>query len=131
MDKALWEAVIDFHGHKCPGIAMGFKICEAAIKKMNINIEKDEIKCIAENNTCSVDAVRFIFRCLEENGNLSFKLNDEQTFSFFDEKNNKKLRVKLKNIKRDKDTSREEFTEFLLNSDIEDICLFDEPEYQF
>ncbi len=26
-DKELWEKVTEYHGHKCPGIAMGFKMC--------------------------------------------------------------------------------------------------------
>ena len=66
-DKELWEKVTEYHGHKCPGIAMGFKMCEAAILEMDANPSEDEIVCISENKTCPVDAVRFIFGCTEDN----------------------------------------------------------------
>lgn len=26
-----WERCVEFHGHECPGLAMGFKACEAAV----------------------------------------------------------------------------------------------------
>lgn len=36
MNKILWEKVAEFHGHQCPGLAIGYKACEAAMEKMNI-----------------------------------------------------------------------------------------------
>ena len=70
--KELWEKTIEFHGHTCPGIAMGFKICEGVIKKMGIKPQVDELICVSENNTCPADAVRFILNCTEENNRLDY-----------------------------------------------------------
>jgi len=41
MDKELWKKSVEFHGHECPGLAMGFKACEAAMEKMGITFSKD------------------------------------------------------------------------------------------
>lgn len=36
MKKELWERAVDFHGHECPGLAIGARACEAAIARMEI-----------------------------------------------------------------------------------------------
>lgn len=130
-DKTLWDKTIKFHGHKCPGIAMGFKICEAAIKKLGINQLQDEIICIAENNTCPADAIRFILRCNEENGKLNFKLSSDLTFSFLNKANNKRLKIQFKSLKRDEKMSKEEFTNYILQMDIDDLMIYSEFEDLF
>lgn len=125
-DKNLWEETIKFHGHECPGIAMGFKICEAAIKKLGINPLNDEIICIAENNTCPADAIRFILGCNEKNNKLSFNLSENLTFSFFNKANNQKLKIQFKSLKRDEDMSKEEFTNTILETDVDDLMDYSE-----
>ena len=58
MDQQLWQKCVEFHGHECPGLAIGFKACEAAKKKLGIGFSKDEeIVCITESDAC-VDAVQ-------------------------------------------------------------------------
>lgn len=126
-DKNLWEKTIEFHGHKCPGIAMGFKICEAAIKKLGINPLEDEIICIAENNTCPTDAIRYILRCNEENNKLSFKLSEDLTFSFLNKTNNQKLKIQFKPLKREQKMNKEEFTDMILEMDVDDLMAYSEP----
>ena len=131
MNRKLWEDTVEFHGHECPGIAMGFKVCEGAIAKMDIDTSKDKIVCIAENNKCPVDAVRFILGCTEANGRLIHKPLDNQIFSFFNKTNGKKLRIEFKPLNRDKNMDREAFTEYLLNADIDDLLIFTDIEDEF
>lgn len=125
-DKNLWEETIKFHGHECPGIAMGFKICEAAMKKMGINPSKDEIICIAENNTCPADAIRFILKCNEQNNKLSFNLSEDLAFSFLNKANGQTLKIQLKPLKRDKNMSKEQFTNAILEMDVDDLMVYSE-----
>lgn len=125
-DKNLWEETIKFHGHECPGIAMGFKICEAAMKKMGINPSKDEIICIAENNTCPADAIRFILKCNEQNNKLSFNLSEDLAFSFLNKANGQTLKIQLKPLKRDKNMSKEQFTNTILEMDVDDLMVYSE-----
>ena len=40
--EPLWQKAAAFHGHVCPGLAIGFKACEAAMKVMGVTGSKDE-----------------------------------------------------------------------------------------
>ena len=45
--EQLWQKASAFHGHVCPGLAIGFKACEAAMKVMGVTGSKDEeLVCI-------------------------------------------------------------------------------------
>jgi hypothetical protein len=97
MNKELWDKAVAFHGHECPGLAIGFKACEAAAEKIGIGVSDDEeIVCITENDACGVDAIQALLSCTLGKGNLLYHGTGKQAFSFFDRKNNKKLRVCLK-----------------------------------
>ena len=54
-----YEEIIQFHGHECPGIAMGYRMATAAINKLDsIRAEDEEIVAIVENDACGVDALK-------------------------------------------------------------------------
>lgn len=131
MNRKLWEDTVEYHGHVCPGIAMGFKVCEGAIAKLDIDTSKDKIICIVENNKCPVDAARFILNCTERNGRLIHKELDNQVFSFFNKTNGKKIKIELKSLNRDKKMDREEFAEYLINADLDEVLIFTDVEEQF
>ena len=40
--EPLWQKAAAFHGHVCPGLAIGFKACEAAMKVMGVFFRKRE-----------------------------------------------------------------------------------------
>ncbi|MGN1028764.1 MAG: FmdE family protein, partial [Bacilli bacterium] len=64
MNKNLWEKTAEFHGHKCPGLAIGYKVSLLALKHLDItdNIDDEDIVCIAETDACGVDAVQVILK---------------------------------------------------------------------
>jgi formylmethanofuran dehydrogenase subunit E len=129
MDKELWEKAVAFHGHECPGLAIGFKACEAAMEKMGIGISDDEeIVCVTENDACGVDAVQAILSCTMGKGNLIYHGTGKQAFSFFDRKNNKKMRVCL-NAKNNDGLDRSKWQEYLLNAPVDEIFTFLEPKF--
>lgn len=127
MNKDLWEKAAAFHGHKCPGLAIGFKACEAAMEKMGIGVSDDEeIVCVAENDACGVDAVQAILSCTVGKGNLIYRGTGKQAFSFFDRKSGKKIRVYLKAQNENK-LDRAQWQEYLLNAPVDDIFAYSEP----
>ena len=129
MNKELWIRCVDFHGHECPGLAIGYRACEAAIEKMNIGFSKDEeIVCITENDACGVDAIQVIMGCTLGKGNLLYRGSGKQAFSFFDRQTGDGLRILLKPFNRE--ISREEKQEILLNFDINEIFEFSKPKYE-
>ena len=74
MNNALWEKCVDFHGHECPGLAIGFKVALGAIEELGLKFSQDEeLLCITENDACGVDAVQVITGCTMGKGNLMYK----------------------------------------------------------
>ena len=87
MDKELWNRCVEFHGHQCPGLAIGYKVCEAARVTMGITFSYDEeIVCVTENDACGVDAVQVITGCSMGKGNLLYRGTGKQAFTFFKRK---------------------------------------------
>ena len=99
MDKKLWEKAVDFHGHECPGLAIGVRACESVMEKMGITCAKDEeIVCITENDACGVDGIQALLGCSIGKGNLIYRGTGKQAFSFFNRKNGEKLRLYFKGV---------------------------------
>lgn len=129
MDQKLWEKAAAFHGHICPGLAIGYKACEAAMEKMGIGQSDDEeIVCVTENDACGVDAVQAILSCTMGKGNLLYRGTGKQAFSFFDRKSGKKLRVCLKAQNKD-GLDRDAWRKYLLNAPVDEIFSISEPKF--
>lgn len=128
MDNKLWEKCAEFHGHVCPGLAIGYKVCEAAAEKMGVKFSKDEeIVCITENDACCVDAVQVITGCTFGKGNLIYRETGKMAFTFFKRSTGESLRIVLK--PSDRKQSREERMNYLLNGDVDDIFEFKKPNF--
>lgn len=129
MDKALWKKAVLFHGHECPGLAIGFMACKAAVEKMAIGTSDDEqIVCVTENDACGVDAIQTLLSCTIGKGNLIYHCTGKQAFSFFNRTNGEKLRVCLK-PETNKDMDRTQWKEYLLNSPVDEIFTFSKPKF--
>jgi formylmethanofuran dehydrogenase subunit E len=77
------KPVLDFHGHLCPGLLIGYRAAKAAADKMPLPRAKDEeLVCIVENDSCSVDAVQFMTGCTFGKGNLIHKDHGKQVFTW-------------------------------------------------
>jgi formylmethanofuran dehydrogenase subunit E len=63
VEKTPWELVIDFHGHTCPGIALGYRVAQLALKEMGMHPNL-ESQCIVKAyiRTCAVDAFQVLNR---------------------------------------------------------------------
>lgn len=128
MNKELWEKAVKFHGHECPGLAIGVKVCEAAMEKMGIGKSEDEeIVCVTENDACGVDAIQVLLGCSIGKGNLIYKDTGKQAFSFFNRKNGDKLRLYF-NAKYNTD-DREAKQNYILNAPIDEIFEFSVPKF--
>lgn len=129
MDQRLWEKCVDFHGHQCPGLAIGYKVAEAAIQKLKIGFSEDEeLVCVTENDACGVDAVQVILGCSFGKGNLLYRPTGKQAYSFFNRKTKESLRVVSKPFQGK--MSREERQSYILNASIEELFDFKVPLFQ-
>ena len=74
MDKSDWQKAVEFHGHACPGLAIGFKAVEAVKEKMGVTFSSDEeLVCVTENDACGVDAIQVLTGCSLGKGNLIYR----------------------------------------------------------
>lgn len=94
-----WEDCVDFHGHECPGLAIGYRAAIEAAKLLECNFSDDEqLVCVTENDACGVDAIQCMLSCSVGKGNLIFRLRGKSAYSFYNRKNNKSIRLVLKEI---------------------------------
>jgi formylmethanofuran dehydrogenase subunit E len=101
-EKNAWEKVIDFHGHSCPGIAIGFHAAKVALKRLQaIRAGDEELVAIVENDSCGVDAIQVLTGCTFGKGNLIFKDLGKQVYTFACRNSGRAVRVAIKgSIKR-------------------------------
>ena len=93
----LWEKCVDFHGHHCGGLRIGYAAAEYAMKLLNVSFsDNEQVVCISENDACGVDAIQVILGCSIGKGNLLFHMRGKQAFSFYNRKTGKSVRLVLK-----------------------------------
>lgn len=129
MNKELWGKCVDFHGHECPGLAIGYKVSEAAREKMGLTFSKDEeVVCVVENDACCVDAIQVLTGCSVGKGNLLFKDSGKMVFTFFSRSNGEGVRIVVKSRKKSEDRQKE--MEYILNASCEELFKFSKPCFQ-
>jgi len=95
--KTPWEIAVDFHGHSCPGLAIGFRATELAMEALGAKRAVDEeLLAIVENNACGIDAVQTLAGCSFGKGNLLFKDLGKQVFTFMRRRDGVAVRVAVK-----------------------------------
>jgi len=120
MNLEYWNKAKMFHGHECPGLAIGVKACQAAIDIMGINPSQDEeLVCITENDACGVDAIQALLGCTFGKGNLIHKPRGKQAFTFINRRTDEAVRFYLK--AQNNGMERSVYQEYILNADIYDL----------
>ncbi|KPU43384.1 FmdE, molybdenum formylmethanofuran dehydrogenase operon [Oxobacter pfennigii] len=129
MDKKIWEKCVEFHGHECPGLAIGVKASEAAVDKLGIKFSSDEeLVCITENDACGVDAIQVITGCSLGKGNLIYRGTGKQAYSFFNRKTGESIRLVLKPFTRKME--RKERQEYILSAPADEIFDIKAPKFK-
>jgi len=72
-----------FHGHSCPGLAMGIRVAEAALRWAGAPAADEEVVCVAEADHCGVDGIQYLVGCTFGKGNLIHHDYGKSVFTFF------------------------------------------------
>lgn len=92
-----FKDVTKFHGHACPGSAIGYKVAKIAIEELGITSSEDEeIVAIVENDSCVVDAIQVVLSCTFGKGNLIFKDYGKGVYTIVNRDNEKAIRLSMK-----------------------------------
>lgn len=92
IDSELIEKTIQFHGHWCPGLAIGIRIAEAALREIG-RAEDEEIIAVTETDMCAVDAVQYLTGCTFGKGNLIYRDYGKNAFTFYRRGDGKAVRI--------------------------------------
>jgi formylmethanofuran dehydrogenase subunit E len=134
LDKSIWEQVVIFHGHSCPGLAIGLKAAEGAIFELGLSpgdwpAFDEEIVCVTENDACGVDAIQVVLSCTYGKSNLISRIRGKMAFSFFTRTSGKSVRLVLTASKQEH-ISREAFQEYLLSTPYDQLFSISKPEFE-
>lgn len=77
-----YNDAVAFHGHSCPGLALGYRVALRALKEFSARAADEELVAIVENNSCAVDAVQLMTGCTFGKGNLIFWDFGKQVYTF-------------------------------------------------
>ncbi|MFH1243344.1 MAG: FmdE family protein [Pseudomonadota bacterium] len=88
----LIEQTINFHGHSCPGLAIGIRAAELALSELG-RASDEEIVAIVETDMCGVDAIQFLTGCTFGKGNLIHLDYGKNAFTFHRRSDGKGLRI--------------------------------------
>ena len=79
-----YEEIIRFHGHECPGLAIGYRMATAAMETLeSFHAEDEELVAIVENDACGVDALQCVTGCTFGKGNLLFRDYGKQVYTIY------------------------------------------------
>ncbi len=88
---------VEFHGHMCPGLAIGFRAARTLMERLGVRRAPDEeLLAIVETDACGADAIQVITGCTFGKGNFIFKNYGKHAFSLADRKRGKAVRVSLR-----------------------------------
>ena len=136
MDPA-YKGLISFHGHSCPGLAIGYRMSNAALSFLSDSRAKDEeIVAIVENDACGVDALQCLSGCTFGKGNLILKDYGKHVYTLYNRSSRKGVRVvfNARNVPGNVRKDRVQFINWLLTAPEEEVVSLkevqiDEPEH--
>lgn len=112
-----FETVVAFHGHACPGLALGYRVACAAMQRLRAGRSEDEeFVAVVENDACGVDAIQALCGCTFGKGNLVFRDHGKQAFTFYNRRTGDGVRFYAEPVYMD-DPDDPEFVALAANRD--------------
>jgi formylmethanofuran dehydrogenase subunit E len=89
-----YDDIIKFHGHSCPGLAIGFRLAQAAMSALGAaRSDDEELVAVVESDACGVDALQCVSGCTFGKGNLVFRDYGKHAYSIFSRVRQQGVRV--------------------------------------
>ena len=84
---------MEFHGHMCPGVAMGAQAASIALREIGPHSKDEEIVAVVETDMCGVDAIQFLTGCTFGKGNLIHRDWGKNAYTFFRRADGRAIRI--------------------------------------
>lgn len=125
MIKEKFEQAARFHGHRCPGLAIGVRTAEEAKRILGIKEPGEKgITCMAESSACFIDGIQLLCGCTVGNGRLKFHLTGKTAFNFYTE-TGESVRLRLRTFEGE--MTKEERIAHILTAPFEELYETGEP----
>ncbi|PIE55518.1 MAG: formylmethanofuran dehydrogenase [Dethiosulfovibrio peptidovorans] len=120
LDRENYDRIAAFHGHTCPGLAIGVRVSELALEYLGCGDGDEELVCITETDMCAVDAVQFMTNCTLGKGNLVLHHYGKVAFTFYRRRDGVGFRCILKSgLKGNMD--RDAYESYILTAPLEKL----------
>jgi len=97
LEEKDFKRCVGFHGHICPGIAIGYRAAKAGLAWLREGRATDEeLVAVVETDACSVDAIQVLSGCTFGKGNFICKDYGKQAFTFMSRGSGEGVRLALK-----------------------------------
>jgi len=97
MDSKNWEKAVEFHGHVCPGLAVGFRSAQLAMARLGVSRSADEeLVAIVENDACGTDALQVLTGCTFGKGNFFFLDHGKQVYTIASRARQRAVRITVR-----------------------------------
>ncbi|MEW6726168.1 MAG: FmdE family protein [Bacillota bacterium] len=91
-----WEKTLDFHGHVCPGLVIGFRAAEAGMREIGLTSGDENLVAVVENDACGVDAIQVVTGCTLGKGNLLLRDYGKHVYTLMRRDTGEFVRVAVK-----------------------------------
>ncbi len=97
--KCGWDEVVRFHGHVCPGLAVGYRAAAEVLARLGAEAAVDEeLVAIVENDACGVDALQMLTGCTLGKGNLIYRDYGKPVYTVGNRRTGKAVRVVMRRL---------------------------------
>jgi len=93
VDDATLDQVVRFHGHLCPGLAMGIHAANIALREIGPHSADEEVVAVVETDMCGVDGIQFLTGCTFGKGNLVHRDWGKNAYTFYRRSDGRAIRV--------------------------------------
>ncbi len=90
--KELVQQAIAYHGHSCPGLAIGIRAVDLATAEFG-SVPDVNFIAVVETDRCPVDGIQFLTGCTFGKGNLIHRDYGKTAFTFYHRSDGKALRI--------------------------------------
>lgn len=98
---------VDFHGHLCPGLTIGYVAARIAMTRLGVMRGSDEeLVGIVETDACGIDAFQYLTGCTLGKGNLIFRDHGKQVFTLVRRPDGRGVRVAFRGAALGADTEQ-------------------------
>lgn len=92
--RKFWEESVCFHGKPCSVLALGVRVCDTALRKLNLAVpEPERLVCVSEYVGCCTDAIQVCLHCTAGKKHLLYYKTGRLIFTIYDLRSDSSVRI--------------------------------------